>query len=148
MLKVWEFQSSDLRNLEFCVIHSLIDQSIGHEMTHVITHQLVGNPKKISLINEGTAVHFDQTGQDKLRIVKSKLRGQFVSVTELWENWEALSPEVSYPLSGAFVKLLIEKGGKEKFLELLKDQSFDNAAVIYGEQLSDIITEFERSLSE
>jgi len=133
---------------EYCLIHSLCDQSIGHEMTHVITHHLIRNPKKTSLINEGTAVHFDQTGLDKLKIAKNRLGNQYVSIIELWDNWEALSPDISYPLAGAFVKHLLEKGGKENFLELLKDQSFDNAALIYGEQLEDIITGFERILAE
>ena len=131
---------------EYCLIHSLCDQSVGHEMTHVITHHLTMNPKKVSLINEGTAVHFDQTGLDKLEIAKSRLKNKYVSILGLWENWETLSSDISYPLAGAFVKHLLEKGGKEKFIELLKNQTFDNAALIYGEQLGDIIAEFEESL--
>ena len=133
---------------EYCLIHSLYDQSVGHEMTHVITHHLTRNPKKISLINEGTAVHFDQTGLDKLEIAKNRLGNQNISMLELWENWEMQPPNISYPLAGAFVKHLLEKGGKEKFIELLKDQSFDNAALIYGEKLGDIISEFEKKLME
>jgi len=133
---------------EYCLIHSLYDQSVGHEMTHVITHHITRNPKKISLINEGTAVHFDQTGLDKLEIAKNRLGNQYVSMIELWGDWESLPPDISYPLAGAFVKYLIEKGGKEKFVELLKDQSFDNAALIYGEQLGEIISEFEEKLIE
>jgi hypothetical protein len=117
-------------------------------MTHVITHHLIRNPKKISLINEGTAVHFDQTGLDKLEIVKNRLGNQYISIIEFWENWETLSPNISYPLAGAFVKHLIEKGGKEKFIELLKGQTFDNAVLIYGEPLGDIIVEFEEILME
>ena len=131
---------------EYCLIHSLYDQSVGHEMTHVIIHHLTRNPKKISLINEGTAVHFDQTGLDKLGIAKNRLSNQPVSIIELWENWVTLPADISYPLAGAFLKYLLEKGGKEKFIELLKDQTFENAALIYGEQLGGIITEFEESL--
>lgn len=127
----------------FCLLHSRYNQTIGHEMTHIISNYITNNLQKTTFINEGTAVSFDLEQNNKMVISKNALNGQLISIKQLWEDWSILSTEISYPLAGAFVSRLIEWGGREKFLEFFKDQSLDNAWSVYGIELDDFITSFE-----
>jgi hypothetical protein len=42
-------------------------------------------------------------------------------------------------LGGELVKRLVETFGREKFIKLLSDQSYENAQEIYGEKLDVLI---------
>ena len=68
-----------------------------------------------------------------------------LSVLALW-NIQKLDEKVFYPVAGAFVEFLIEKGGKDKFLKLMQDQSLQNAHSIYHSQLQEIARSFDTAL--
>jgi hypothetical protein len=133
----------------FCIVHSHFQQTKGHEMTHVISYYSTRMINKSGLINEGTAVCFDQTNQDKEKIVKDWIisNNQKVSVKELWSNWNDYPEELTYPLSGLFVKELIDNFGRDKFIEFFGNQTYDNAKLIFGEKLDIVIKDFENKLN-
>ncbi|WP_346856722.1 tetratricopeptide repeat protein [uncultured Draconibacterium sp.] len=133
----------------YCIIHSYFNQSKGHEITHVISHYTWAISEKTRFINEGTAVCFDQTNQNRLNKVKYWIRtnDKRIEIRDFWQNGREYSEEVLYPLAGLFVQELIEKFGREKFLEFFKNQSYENAQVVYGMELFMFIKEFENRIN-
>lgn len=131
--------------------HTLVQQTVGHEMTHVISYHALKPTVRTALINEGVAVHLDLTGRDQMArarrvLEQQKPRPLQVSIPALWLDWSLAPDTFSYPLAGAFVAMLIEKGGKEKFLEFFPDQSYTHALQIYGDDLGRWTQEFEARL--
>lgn len=142
------------RNLGFaepsyCIIHAYFEQTEGHELTHVISHYTTAIAEKTKFINEGTAVCFDQTKQHRINRIKNWIRtnDMRIEIKEIWENGEEYPDEILYPLSGRFVQELIEKFGNEKFLELFKNQTYENAQIVYGMELFMFIKEFENKIN-
>ena len=133
----------------YCIVHTYYKQTIGHEMTHVISSYVANISKKSELINEGTSVYFDQSKQDKENIVRNWLtkNEKKVAIKDMWSNWKSYPIELSYPLSGLFVKVLIDSFGKEKFLEFFKIQTYENAKNIFGDKLDQIIVDFEKKFN-
>lgn len=136
-------------NAPCCIIHSYFQQTKGHEITHVISHYTSVIAKTTRFINEGTAVCFDQTNQYRLNKVKSWIRTneKKIEIKDIWENGREYSEEILYPLAGVFVKELIERFGKEKFLEFFKNQTYENAQLVYGMELFMFIKEFENKIN-
>ena len=132
---------------QYYLIHSASDQSPGHELTHIITHYIPGARKKTSLITEGMAVMMDQVESDKVQIVRLNMIKNNVSkvdIKALWDNFFSITTQISYALSGVFVKALYNEFGESKFIELQKNQSYDNACSIYGKNnLDDLIAKIE-----
>jgi tetratricopeptide (TPR) repeat protein len=133
------------------LIHAVQGQTVGHEMTHIISFHALKPTVRTGLINEGISVHMDLTGRDQMeraRALKASANPEplKVSIPAMWLDW-SLAPEAfSYPVAGAFVGMLIEKGGKDKFLEFFQDQSYENAQKVYGGDLAGWIKNFEDEL--
>lgn len=155
---VWESRE-DAKNIlrknlgfskpDFCIIHSHYRQTVGHEMTHVISNYTAEITYKTSFINEGTAVCFDLTHQDKLKQVKDWIaaNNQKIAIKDCWENGEKYDEEILYPISGLFVFELIENFGKEKFLKFFKNQTYENGVLVFGDELDNLIHEFENKIN-
>lgn len=155
---VWESRE-DAKNLlkvnlgfadpEFCIVHSHYQQTKGHEMTHVISNYSTKIINKTGLINEGTAVCFDQTNQHKEQIVKDWLKAndKKISIGEIWANWKNYPENLTYPLSGLFVKELIDNFGQEKFIEFFGNQTYENAKLVFGANLDKVIKDFENKIN-
>lgn len=125
------------------VVHTSPTRSPGHELAHVV----VGNrfPGRWSrFVGEGTAVAFDQTGRDLLAEAKVAVRDRRLStsVREVWSSGTA-DEAMFYPVAGAFVARLIDRGGKERFLALLEDPSYEGASRLYGDELQGWIDQFQ-----
>ena len=105
--------------------------------------------EKTGLINEGTAVCFDQTNQDKEKIVKDwlKTNDRKITINEIWTNFRDYPDALTYPLSGLFVKELIDNFGREKFIAFFGNQTYDNAKLIFGEKLDKVIKDFENKIN-
>jgi len=134
---------------EFCIVHTHFQQTIGHEMTHIISNYTSKISNKTRFINEGTAVCFDLTHQDKLKMVKDWLiaNNKKVAIKDYWENGNGYGEEILYPLSGLFVKELLAKFGKEKFLAFFTNQTYENAKLVFGDQLEKVIQDFENKIN-
>ncbi len=132
-----------------CIVHSHFQQTVGHEMTHVISNYSTKMVMKTGLINEGTAVCFDQTNQDKEQIVKDwlKTNDKEITINELWTNFRDYPDALTYPLSGLFIKELIDNFGREKFIDFFGNQTYDNAKLIFGEKLDKVIEDFENKIN-
>lgn len=143
----------------YSLINSRYNQTIEHEMTHAISRWMYPTVKTTSFINEGLATYFTKFSSKEYILEKvSNIQSDFksgklknLSVKELWQNNEAFrtvySQDVSYIIGCAFVGNLLNKGGVDKFKELLKDQSYENAQKIYGDQLDQIIKNFENKFN-
>jgi len=139
------------------ISHVGLSQTTGHELTHLVSHHAINPLVKTGLINEGIAVFLDGTGRNWLELAKearmaqAKSRGTAeavpLSVMSLWLDWDSQTVDVSYPVAGAFVNMLIEKGGRDRFLEAFKDQNSKNFHKVYGSDLTVWINDFDASLN-
>lgn len=155
---VWESREDAMRILkanlgfakpDYCIVHTHYQQTIGHEMTHVISNFSTKFLGKTGLINEGTAVYFDQTNQNKEQIVKDWLKAndKKISIGEIWTSWKNYPEVLTYPLSGLFVKELIDNFGQEKFIEFFGNQTYKNAKIVFGDRLDKVISDFENKIN-
>jgi tetratricopeptide (TPR) repeat protein len=136
------------------LIHSLSNQTRGHELAHVIGHHARHPVVKTGLINEGISVALDQTGRDTMERARQAVGAgdpessawPRVALRALWQDFDLLTDDQSYPIAGAFVDWLLKRGGKEHFLVFFEDQSYINARAVYGEPLELWIDEFETRL--
>ena len=133
----------------FCIVHSHYQQTKGHEMTHVISNYSTAIIKKTGFINEGTSVYFDQTNQDREQMVKDwiKTNDKKITIREIWMNWNNYPAELSYPLSGLFIKELINNFGRNEFIEFFGNQTYDNAKLVFGDKLDKVIKDFENKIN-
>lgn len=155
---VWESMENALkvlkRNLGFanpnyCIVHTYYKQTIGHEMTHVISNYTTDFLIQTRFISEGTAVCFDLSSNDRFKLVKDWIAANNKQITILncWADGEKYGEEILYPLSGVFVKELIDNFGTEKFLEFFKNQTYENAKLVFGNKLDIMIEEFEKKIN-
>lgn len=137
------FAKSDL-----CIIHSEIDQTTGHELTHVVSHYLPNMQNQTRLINEGAAMYFDMTSRNRIEMAKkARQYMDTLDIKAMWDNSE-ISASLLYPIAGAFVEHLIKAEGKDQFLRLYADQTLDNAYKVYGTNMDSIITSFQHLLGD
>lgn len=133
----------------YCCVHSNFNQSLGHELAHILAWYSCKLEKTNQIIFEGVAVYFDMTDRDKIDFVKAyirhhKLKGP--SFKMLWENWEYYPEQLSYPLSGILVASLISTYGHNKFMEFFPNQSYENAISVFGAGLEQLIASLEKEL--
>lgn len=138
-------------NPEEYLTHSLRAQPMGYELTHIISLYALNPTIQNGLISEGIAVHMDLTGRNQMKqarkvLAESNPKPLEVSIPALWLDWTLSPEEFSLPVAGAFVNMLVEKGGKKRFLEFFKDQSYEHALLIYGDGLKSWINDFEEEL--
>jgi tetratricopeptide (TPR) repeat protein len=138
------------------LIHSLFNQTVGHEMTHIISFHALQPAVQTGLINEGLAITLDQTGRDTMSRARAAVaagRGGTgetpflqVGLRALWEDFELLADEYTYPIAGAWVDYLLARGGKDRFVQFFTDQTLEHARQIYGPELEGWIDAFESRL--
>ncbi len=128
-----------------CITHTEPKHTVGHEMTHSISYWAVQNAKWNRLIAEGVCVYFDLSNKNNLTLLKEKNEIP-ISIVDIWKGESKLGEEVIYPLGGELVKRLIETYGKEKFMQLLADQTYDSAKKIYGAELDTTINKLEAEI--
>lgn len=135
-------------NPDLCIIHTHYQQTLGHEITHVISNYTTAISTKTRFINEGTAVCFDLSQQDRLKQIKDWIAANDKQVTigEFWENGDQYAEEILYPVAGLFVKDLIDSFGRGKFIEFFANQTYENAKLVFGDKLDKVIKEFEEKI--
>jgi len=127
------------------IINAWYKQTKGHEICHILCDEALHPKKKSMLINEGIAVYFDQTTRNKMDQARSVLPKDEFHLLELWESPTHYERDLSYPMGGAFIDFLINKEGTAKLKELLKNQTIENAKVIYPDFM-DLVKTFEAML--
>lgn len=134
----------------FCLVHAAQNQTVGHEMTHVLCYQGLKPLAQTGLINEGLAVYFDQTRRDRLATARRAVQAaglEEIALTDLWAALRAQPDGITYPVAGAFIERLRQKGGDEKLKALGREQTHEAARRIYGPELETWIKEFEADLT-
>ncbi len=124
-------------------------QTVGHELTHVISYYIGQNSVKTGLINEGLAVYFNMENNDKIESLKTIIKdGEYenIKIVDFWENWQNYSDRISYPLAGAFVQGLIDKYGIEKLKPIFVNQTYETAKKILGVDIDKYIDDFEKEI--
>jgi hypothetical protein len=130
-----------------CVSHNRINQTPGHELAHNISFWKNRENVRTKFINEGIGVCFDQQKNDKLEIAKAAYEKHPMNLIDVWKKQTDLNNEILYPISGAFVEYLFNYD-KAKFFALVENQTYQNAEIIYGSQLVNLINEFILKLNE
>ncbi|BDD04086.1 tetratricopeptide repeat protein [Aureibacter tunicatorum] len=134
----------------FCVAHTHREQTKGHEITHIISYNTIDIEIESPFITEGTAVHFDLTRKNKLKIAKENIEEinyPDIKVIDMWKNWNSVPRKISYPVAGEFIQFMIREGGKDKFLAFFKNQTFENGQKIYGLEWESMINKFENRIN-
>ncbi len=142
-------QSLGFARPEACLVHCRWDQTVGHELTHVISYQALKPSTRTGLINEGLAVCFDLTGRDRLATAKQAVAAAGLDTLDLAALWEQAPTDQEiwfYPVAGAWVQTLRDRGGKEALLTLCREQTLANARVVYGDSLTVWMDEFAAAL--
>lgn len=129
-------------NSDLCLINSKTNQTIGHEITHILCDYGIKPNKKNRIINEGVAVAFDLTNRNRLEIAKSINQGNF-SIKDLMNEPFKYPESVVYPIGGALIEFLMEKKDKDLIKRLLKEQTYDVLIENYG---IEIIEEFDQKI--
>jgi hypothetical protein len=103
-------------------------QSLGHEMTHVITAQAIGEPSE-ALLGEGLAVCLDHSGNDPHATAAELLAsGDLIPLSQmLGDAWFEHDAAVAYPESGSLACYLLEKQGAQRLKRAFVASSFKTA---------------------
>ena len=140
-------KSLGFTNPKYCISHNRDNQTKGHEIAHNISFWLEKTNNRNRFINEGIGVYFDQTKTNRLEKAKKVLDNKKIDIKELWINGNNYSEKIFYPVAGAFIENLVLLD-KKKFIELCKNQTYENAELIYGKELKEIISEFNIKLNK
>ena len=129
-------------NSDLCIINSKINQTKGHEITHILCDYGIKPNKNNRLINEGVAVAFDLTNRNRLELAKS-VNQENLSIKQLMEEPSKFPDDVVYPIGGAFIEYLMGKKDKELIKNLMKEQTYSMIIETYS---TAIIEEFEEKI--
>ena len=122
-----------------------------------------GNPP--ALFNEGFAVYMSEKlgakaleslggGSSSLyaRVKKLKNNGQWINLEELMIyneiGSEKTQPYISYAEAGAFVKFLIEKYGRDKFLQIYQTLKNSDDKMVHKQNIKKLTDIYGRSLEK
>ena len=100
-------------------------QSVGHEMTHVITSGAIGEPRE-ALLGEGIAVCLDQAKPNPhVRAAGLQQQKKLVPLSSLLgDAFFEVDAEVRYAQSGSIACWLVEQYGADKFKSLYVTDDF------------------------
>ncbi len=127
------------------IIHTKVDQTPGHELTHVLSRAINGRPPPNRLLDEGLAVWMNNSGRDHFaegrRLLVAKQLPAASQIIEMLDNRD----ESCYPAAGAYVGFLLTKYGADKFKQLWgarKESYEEQFQVVYEKSLSDMDAEW------
>jgi tetratricopeptide (TPR) repeat protein len=118
--------------------HLTWDQTVGHELAHVIAYRAVRPEAAAPLVTEGVAVYFDGSTPDRVGEAAAALGGRGmarVDLRALWRDWGTLPTGVSYPVAGAVIETVLREGGAPALRALLRTQTLEGARRVYGPPL-------------
>jgi hypothetical protein len=134
--------------------------AIKHEIVHVLFNDLVAHARS-AFFAEGVEQYVEQVRSDDVFRQALRIAKKFLS--HPWEKWandsigfwatgEDESIIVAYPVSGLFVKYLIQRSGVETFKEFYRrirtEVSTEVAfSIVYGYPLSKAISEFKTTIA-
>ena len=157
---IWKSQLEGYRYLrtslgfskpEACLLHCYTFQTPGYELAHVISNYAITEfVQKNKFITEGMGVCFDGLKRNRTAFAKKALKKnnlEKISIEKIWKDPEVVNEAILFAVGGAFIELIIEEGGKQNFLDLLPNQTFENAQKIYGNDLEKWMRDFEKKVN-
>lgn len=159
-LFVWdsdvEAQAAGMARVHFArpalgVTHLTWDQTVGHEIAHIVAYRAARPRTRSALVTEGVAVYFDAAADDRLADAAGAMNGRAIARVDLralWHDWSALPAPVAYPVAGAVIEMLVREGGAARLPALLREQTLDDARRTYGPALDGWLDALERRLAE
>lgn len=140
-------------NYIYLVSHLYFKNSISRTIAKIILYNRYFpiDPVISPLIFEGFGFFIEKYNTDIYKETRDLIKGQNItnlSIKNLWNDWNSYSASIRSSVSAAFIKHLIENGGKDKFNELIKDMRYENAVKIYGKNLDNIISDFEKKMMQ
>jgi hypothetical protein len=130
--------------------HLTWDQTVGHEIAHVIAFRAVRPTTATPLVTEGVAVWLDGSAEDRVAEAAAALAGAGlarVDLRALWTDWRRLPEGVAYPVAGAVVEALVKAAGVAPLREVLRDQTLDGARRVYGPPLDTWLDQLEERIA-
>ncbi len=132
---------------QYCVSHNRPNQSHGHEIAHSISFWRDKNNVRTRLINEGIGVYFDQSNLNRMTNARKVAVDTKIDIKDMWLNEKKYTEQTIYPVAGAWVGALATFD-KKKFLTLSVKQTYENALIIYGDELDSMIEEFNNRVNK
>lgn len=124
------FSNSDLG-----IVNVYYDEEKEYELCHMMSNMTL-HPKFTSMIiKEGLGVYIDQNDENLLQLARDRVTKDDFSFFELWEEPLKYEQNLSYPVGAAFIEFLVNKGGKKKLKEFLKNQTVKNGEEVYPDFL-------------
>jgi len=133
-------------------IHSLGFGSIEHETVHALFNNLVSEPSG-NFFNEGIQQYYEQKIYPEVLARDKELSKKYMNEPiEKWANdsinfFSTPSENgrfLAYPISGLFVKYLLENYGLSKFKEFyIKTDTESGFEEVYGETLKDVVMKWK-----
>ncbi len=120
--------NADTKRFEIHAVYNEKVKCIGaHEDTHLLAHDL-GLPPQ--LFREGLAEYMSETWHGKTHDDWAKefiASGRLAEIKD-WINddvWYEIDDRLSYPMAGSFIRFVIDKYGRDKFIELYSSMNKD-----------------------
>ncbi len=113
------------------IVNVWYKESKGYEICNILCDVAIKPIKKTKLIDKGLCVYLEQIGRNKISEARKVTPKDEFFLLELWESPTRYERGLSYPVGAAFIDFLIRKEGQVKMKKLLKDQTIENAKVIY-----------------
>ncbi len=129
-------------NSDLCIINSKIEQTKGHEITHILSDYGLIPETKNKLINEGVAVAFDQTNRNRFELAQIA-NNKNIGIEELMLKAEDVESKIIYTVGGALIEFLLTKKDEETMKLFIKEQTWENLVLLYGKNTID---EFEEKI--
>lgn len=136
---------------EAAVVNVRPDQTVGHEMMHVLAYWAWGKPviSKTRLINEGLGVCFDMSmpERDFYKEARAAIKQYRPHIHSILDFWGVLGDEVDealyYPIAGAWVYYLFINSTQEQFSQIVKQQDIATAQMVYGDKFEKMVNAFD-----
>ncbi|RUT77957.1 hypothetical protein [Ancylomarina longa] len=118
-------------NTDLCIINVSDDENMDFELCHLFVNKIIKPKKRSMLLNEGLAVYINNMDKNLFLLARKSIPKKKFNVLELWEEPTRYERNLSYPVGGALIEFLINKGGKAKLQKFLEEQTIENAEAIY-----------------
>lgn len=131
------------------IIHTRVNQTVGHELTHVLSRAINGRPPPNRVLDEGLGVWMDHNPVDHLAEGRRLLEANELPTASKMIEMLSTGDESCYSAAGAYVGYLLTKYGGEKFKQIWgagKSSYDEQFSRIYGKSQSDMDTEWRTFL--
>lgn len=133
------------------MIFSRINQSSGHELTHVLSYYINNSfHYSYKILSEGLATWLDQSSKDHHQMASDLVaEGEIIPFNSIIgdSNFKAVDARITYPQCASFVGFLLDNYGIEKFKSIwVKEDLRDKIKHVYGKELENLELQWHKFL--